>query len=451
MYGRANNNFYILLACIIFFICIITFTTIRIIEEKEYDSKKLMNRSVWKYISIIIIVVITSFYGMKIYKSATNYGGKLAWFIEKVKNERSVKFEHDNIYKYGVEGIFEDINKKYTLSKKLYLANNFDLEFNSDGTITSFYTFVYGKNTDGKEETYLIDYNKSKSQDVTIIRNGYANADYDDDKLVEPLIKTVKAIPVKQKVSRWSKNKYGLVYYGKRNWGYNKEGIINISEDGKEYKLEEATSEIIGYTVSIFVPGKEKEIIPARYHLIGYPNWSKPNPKISKEQQQEVINDKEQFYLSKEVGYKLKVTDKALGSTFYSLNKTIDGGKTWEVINGDPFGEALGSAAGITFINDKLGFLGRKNAAGTEGELYRTDDGGISFKKVSYIHHEVKLDTGHSITPFDFPSMPYEKDGVLNMLVGQGSDGDYNGDSSALYQSKDKGETWGYVKEVKNS
>ena len=26
------------------------------------------------------------------------------------------------------------------------------------------------------------------------------------------------------------------------------------------------------------------------------------------------------------------------------------------------------------------------------------------------------------------------------MLVGQGADGDYNGDSSALYQSKDNGE-----------
>ena len=47
------------------------------------------------------------FYGIKIYKSATNYGGKLAWFIESVKNERSVKLERDNIYKYGVEGILK--------------------------------------------------------------------------------------------------------------------------------------------------------------------------------------------------------------------------------------------------------------------------------------------------------------------------------------------------------
>ncbi|PEP02459.1 glycosyl hydrolase [Bacillus pseudomycoides] len=449
MYGRMNYNIYILLLCIVFFISVITFTTMRIIKDKEYESKKLINLNAWKYISIIIIVVITSFYGVKIYKSATNYEGKLAWFIERLKNERSVKFEHNNIYEYGVEGIFEDINKKYTLPKKLYMASDFELKFNSDGTITLFDTFVYGKNADGKEETYLITYNKNKSQDITIIRNGYAKPDYDEDKLVEPLIKTVKAIPVKKTVSKWNESKYELVYYGKRNWGYNTEGIININEDGTEHNLKEATSEIIGYTVSIFVPGKEKELVPARYNLIGDPNWSKPNQKSSKEKQQDLTNSKEQFYLSKEVGYKLTITEKALGSAFYSLSKTTDGGKTWEVINTDPFIGGIGSVSGITFINDKLGFLGAIRPSSTNGELYRTDDGGISFKKVNYTPHEVKLDSGQSISPFDSPGMPYEKDGVFNMLVGQGADGDYNGDSSVLYQSKDKGETWEYIKEVK--
>ncbi|PED09286.1 WD40/YVTN/BNR-like repeat-containing protein [Bacillus pseudomycoides] len=449
MYGRMNYNIYILLLCIVFFISVITFTTMRIIKDKEYESKKLINLNAWKYISIIIIVVITSFYGVKIYKSATNYEGKLAWFIERLKNERSVKFEHNNIYEYGVEGIFEDINKKYTLPKKLYMASDFELKFNSDGTITLFDTFVYGKNADGKEETYLITYNKNKSQDITIIRNGYAKPDYDEDKLVEPLIKTVKAIPVKKTVSKWNESKYELVYYGKRNWGYNTEGIININEDGTEHNLKEATSEIIGYTVSIFVPGKEKELVPARYNLIGDPNWSKPNQKSSKEKQQDLTNSKEQFYLSKEVGYKLTITEKALGSAFYSLSKTTDGGKTWEVINTDPFIGGIGSVSGITFINDKLGFLGAIRPSGTNGEVYRTDDGGISFKKVNYTPHEVKLDSGQSISPFDSPGMPYEKDGVFNMLVGQGADGDYNGDSSVLYQSKDKGETWEYIKEVK--
>lgn len=455
MYGRINKNIYILLLCIVIFIFIITFTTIKVIKKREYEFKKPNNRNAWKYISIIIIVIITSFYGVKIYKSATNYGGKLAWFIERLKNERSVEFEHNDIYKDGVEGIFEDINKEYTLPKKLYISNNFDLKFNSEGIITSFYTFAYGKNDDGKDKSYLITYDKNKSQDITLRLNGYVNADYNDDKLVEPLIKTVKAIPVKKTVSKWNESEYGLSYYGKRSWGYNTDGIININDDGSEHHLEAPTYEIIGYTVSIFVPGKEAEIIPARYNLIGNLDWSKSdnlskndNPK---EEQQALTNNNEQFYLSKEVGYKLNIIDKALGSTFYSLSKTIDEGKTWQVINEDPFNGVVGSASGINFIDEKLGFLGSLNPSGADGKIYRTDDGGTSFKEVNYNLYEVKLDDGNSISPFDSPGMPYEKDGIFNMLVGQGSDGDYNGNSNALYQSKDKGETWEYVREVKNS
>ena len=45
--------------------------------------------------------------------------------------------------------------------------------------------------------------------------------------------------------------------------------------------------------------------------------------------------------------------------------------------------------------------------------------------------------------------MPYEQDGTINMLVGQGADGDYNGNSKVLYQSKDQGITWEFIKEVK--
>lgn len=259
-YGRMNNNIYILLLCVAFFIAMITFTTMRVIKDKEYESKKTTNSTAWKSISIIIIVVITSFYGVQIYKSATNYNSKLARFIE--------RFKHNNIHK------------------------------------------------------------SSKEKDVK--------------------------------------------------------------------------------------------------------------------------KEKEQFFLSKEVGYKLDMIDKALGSAFYSLSKTSDGGKTWEVINTDPFNRGMGSISGITFINDKLGFLGAFRPSGNEGELYRTDDGGLSFKKVDYPPHEVKSNHTQSIiNPFDSPGIPYEKDGVLNMVVGQGGDGDYNGDSSALYQSKDKGETWEFIEEVK--
>lgn len=85
----------------------------------------------WRYISIIVIVVITAFFGVSIYKSANNRQDKLSWFIERFKNERNIKFEHNNIYDYGIDCIFKDINKKCELSEKLYMVNNFQLKFNS--------------------------------------------------------------------------------------------------------------------------------------------------------------------------------------------------------------------------------------------------------------------------------------------------------------------------------
>ncbi|PIC82846.1 glycosyl hydrolase [Sporosarcina sp. P1] len=454
MYGRINHTVPILLVSIVLLISIIAFFAMKIVKAKELEPKRLIKMKAWKYVSVVMIMSITIFYGMKIYKSATNFGGELAWFIDRLKNEASVEFEHNNIYMDGVEGIFKDINKEYALPKKLYMESDFHLKFNQDGTITSFDTFVYGKNADGEEESYLITYDQNKASTITVRLNGYLHADYNEEKLVEPLIRTVKVIPVKQTVDMWNEHTYGLVYYGKRNWGYNTEGIIHMDENGMEQTPTKTTSEIIGYTVSIFVPGKEKEIIPARYNVIGDPDWSQSNTiqyqDSFEDDRQEILNTNEQFYLSNEVGYLLDVADKALGSTLYSLRKTSDGGKTWTVINQNPFNGTVGSAAGITFINEELGFLRAARPSGTEGVLFRTNDGGISFEEVSYAMQEMKLDSGQSINPFDFPGLPFEKDGVLTMLVGQGSDGDYNGNSSGLYQSNDHGETWEYVKEVES-
>ncbi|MPN11999.1 hypothetical protein SDC9_159309 [bioreactor metagenome] len=108
-----------------------------------------------------------------------------------------------------------------------------------------------------------------------------------------------------------------------------------------------------------------------------------------------------------------------------------------------------GGASGLTFIYENLGFIALSHSGGSYAELYRSEDGGISFEVIDIPKIDVTLNNGSAISPFDFPEMPYEENGVLNLLVGQGSDGDYNGNSSALYQSKDKGVTWEYIEEVK--
>lgn len=454
-YGRVDNNILIILGCVVFSILIILFTTIRIIRKVklgEEDNPIYSNyKGAWIAVCIISIIGITSIYGKKVYDSATNYSGKLSFFIDDVKNVKSVKFEHNNIYKDGVEGIFYDINEKYPLPSKLYISERFDLNFKKDGTITSFYTFIYGKNDKGEDETFLINYDKSKSKDITVEFNRYADADYNEDKLLEPLLSTVKAISLEKAVSVWDEKEYGLLYLGKRNWGLNTDGIININEKG-ERKVIETDSPIVGYTVSIFVPEKEDKYTPQRYNLKNDTEWSKSKelPKDEEKSVEEVKeNNNEKFYVSDDVYYFLQVTGAAAGSRSYALVKTVDGGVTWEMINEGPFKDSLGGAAGITFINDKLGFLGLSHGGGTYSNLYRTEDGGVSYEKIEFPLKEVVLDNGEAINPFDFPNMPYEENGVLNMLVGQGADGDYNANSKALYQSKDNGVTWEFIKKIK--
>ena len=457
-FGRINNNISILFGCMVFFLAWFIILIIRTVKKPEAALEQSLDRSEfyskcktkWICVVIIGIVLITCFYGVKIYHSGTKYNGKLAWVLEDLKNKRTVKLEHDNIYKDGIDGIFTDINSKVNMPKKLYISNNFSLKFDSNGKIISFDTYLYGKNDKGKLQSYLISYDSIKSGNVTVLLNGYVNANCSKNKLLEPLIETMKVISLKKTVSRWNEKQYGILYYGKRSFGYNTNGIVYIDSKGNMNLNVNAYSEIIGYIVSVFVPGKESIDTPVRYNLVDniYNTKTSQSSKGKDDIVDESYNATNQFYLSKKVGYRLKVTAAALGNRSYSLNKTTDGGVTWKTVNEDPFSGVIGSAAGVTFLNDKLGFLCLSYNGGGNGQLYRTEDGGISYKKIDFPEVKVSLNNGQTYNPFDLPGMPYKKDGSLNVLVGQGSDGDYNAGCKALYQSKDDGITWRYVKEV---
>ena len=54
-------------------------------------------------------------------------------------------------------------------------------------------------------------------------------------------------------------------------------------------------------------------------------------------------------------GWRLVITDAAAGSRFYVMEKTMDGGSTWECINDDPFSGQLGVAEGLIFYDETLG------------------------------------------------------------------------------------------------
>lgn len=456
-FGRIHNNITVLLLCMVILLAWFIFFIFRKVRKQSIISKENVEgysfysqyKIIRNFIVILSIVFITGFYGAKIYHSAINYNGKLSWFLADLKNKKSVKLEHSNIYESGIEGILLDINKKIHMPEKLYIANNFSLNFDSNGKITAFDAFLYGKNDKGKTESYLINYSSKSLNNIIVRLNGYVNASFSDDKLLEPLINTVKVIPLKKTVSSWPDDKYGILYSGKRSFGYNTNGIVYIDSKGNANPAAEARSEITGYFVSVYVPGKENLYTPVRYSLIGNLNNTKTAElsKDNKKSSGQSNNTAEQFFLSKQLGYRLEVTDAAAGSRAYSLTGTTDGGTTWKTINKDPFSGSLGVAAGITFLNDKLGFLCLSSSGGIKGQLYQTEDGGVSYRKVNIPGVKVTLSNGETYNPFDLPGMPYEKDGTLNVLVGQGADGDYNGGCKALYQSKDNGLTWEFIEE----
>ncbi|AIY82246.1 BNR repeat-containing glycosyl hydrolase [Clostridium baratii] len=189
---------------------------------------------------------------------------------------------------------------------------------------------------------------------------------------------------------------------------------------------------------------------PSEDNKVGYKDEANEREEYEEDENAPQIENKEaqEFYLSNKDGYALGVVGAALGSRSYALYETSDGGKTWDIINNDPFNGRMGGAIGITFINNKLGFIALSHSGGSYGELYRTDDGGASYKEVNFPEVKVKLTKEKTYNPFVLPGMPYGEGKELKVLVGQGSNGDYNGVCRALYESKDEGKTWKYVKEV---
>ena len=415
------------------------------VDKKQTPSPHTIKRSKFLFLlSINFSLLITVASGISLYHSGTNYQGKLAYVIQDYLTSSDVTFDHNNVYQDGLNGLLEDLETKYDLPDELYVSNQVELTFNKAGDITTFYSFLYGLNDAGETESYLIDYDSSKSADFSVTLNGNVNPTFEKNMRLQPLLDAMEILPIKETVKDWDEDSFGIYYAGSRSWGYNTEGILYFDEKGDTFPIETAFNEIIGYSISVYTP-TNNTITPVRF--VDY------TPDVSPIQSGDVptdqnMNDIETHFLTKKLGYQLVVVDAAAGSRFYSLNKTTDGGNTWNVVNADPFAGQLGVSSGITFMDESLGFVGLSHSGGSYADLYRTTDGGISFETVELPTIEVPLTDTEKYAPFDFPEMPYKESDSLFIQVGQGQDGDYNGGSKALYQSKDNGETWAFVGEV---
>lgn len=150
--------------------------------------------------------------------------------------------------------------------------------------------------------------------------------------------------------------------------------------------------------------------------------------------------------------YRFVVLDAAAGSRMYGIIRSEDGGESWRMWSSMPFGEDWGGGINAVFLDENFGFATLSHNGWDETYLYVTVDGGISYTRAVMESYTVTLDDGYTYTPYDFPQMPYEEDGVIYVLCGQGADGDYDGGDRKLarYKSEDGGYTFSLADFVEN-
>jgi len=152
------------------------------------------------------------------------------------------------------------------------------------------------------------------------------------------------------------------------------------------------------------------------------------------------INEKEGFVV---VAYNKKDNEETT-----MIMKTDDGGESWIKVGSGPINNIV---SGATFINDKIGYIGYEYMNGMESNLYKTTDGGVTFTPVilgaqQFEDANTKLLWNSIYKDVQVPTL--DDDGILTLIVTQGSSGDYNGgDTVAKYQSSDNGGTWKYIGE----
>lgn len=148
------------------------------------------------------------------------------------------------------------------------------------------------------------------------------------------------------------------------------------------------------------------------------------------------------------IRYRMLTVDAACGSRAYGLIKSVDAGKSWDVVTLDPFNQTLGMGIDFVFLDEEFGFATLARNAGNSADMYVTRDGGESYKPVSVEKYYVPLTEDYYFMAYDTPGMPYEENGKLYLLCGQGADGDYAGGDQAamaLYESKDNGDSFSFV------
>ena len=243
------------------------------------------------------------------------------------------------------------------------------------------------------------------------------------------------------------------------------EGLQYISGDADGDGTETGTGnftqlrsggEIVGFEVSLHIPDLNS-VTPVRY--IMEPEYVSQQELKQENTMQQVEDAKDTeswtvdqsdgtmyFFLDENNGWRLVITDAAAGSRFYVMEKTMDGGSTWECINDDPFSGQLGVAEGLIFYDENFGVAGITGASQSYSRLYVTRDGGRTFEEMKLPMDlvselpQIAIDCGFTVEDFDYLNMPEKEDDTLTITVTT----DAAEKDGIVFQSTDYGATWEY-------
>lgn len=452
------------LPMLIFGIIAVTVTFLLWIVSKRHKEEVISdnNRRIKLFrLEIIILVLATLYFGGSIIYSAIPYNGALSWELDELLRKKEIKLVHNNFFVDGVEGVLLDLDDALDMPEELFIVNKYQMTFDESGIIQSIYTFLYGKDKKGETRTYLVDYNAEKDEHISVWVDGSANTNYSGDMRLAPMLTILENADCERRVSEWVNNDksgpYEILYMGRRSF-QNEEGLLYLSGDvdgdgmitgEKDFSKLGFGGEVVGFEVSLHTP-ESKKITPIRYIMEPkYISQEELDKEREQEQTEQAKNtdswtvDKSDesmyFFLNDEMGWRLVVTDAAAGSRFYVIEKTENGGTTWERINTDPFAGMLGVTKGLFFIDDNIGFALLAGASQSHSQLYITRDGGITFEKLQMPMEKV-TQSPESVQEYDYMNMPLKKDALLEIKLTM----EATENSGLLFQSNDNGITWEY-------
>jgi len=150
----------------------------------------------------------------------------------------------------------------------------------------------------------------------------------------------------------------------------------------------------------------------------------------------------------------LGIGDYAMGTYALQVYRTDDGGRSWSLQTENEAGFIqVNYAAEYLFLSLDVGFIHNPARGGDYARLLITRDGGKTFYVLSFVdENNISPDNGATSLPknvvYDYYELPSFENGVLTVIVSQGSDGDFNGGKTVLeYRSADMGATWEFVNE----